>query len=132
MGSKGSILVYNRPFENTIHTQVKDDFPGLKNQVEVIQSRMIDLMTPFRKNYRLPEMNRSYSIKYVLPALVPEMRYDELTIANGSDASTAFYNLQFEHEEGKGTKHAMLYWSIANWIPWRWYKSWKKLKLVVQ
>ena len=72
MGSKGSILVYNRPFENTILTQVKDDFPGLKNQVEVIQSRMIDLMTPFRKNYRLPEMNRSYSIKYVLPALVPK------------------------------------------------------------
>lgn len=103
-------MVYNRPFENTILTQVKDDFPGLKNQVEVIQSRMIDLMTPFRKNYRLPEMNRSYSIKYVLPALVPEMRYDELTIANGSDASTAFYNLQFEHEEGKRneTRNALL------------------------
>jgi len=55
-------------------------------------------------------MNRSYSIKYVLPALVPEMRYDELTIANGSDASTAFYNLQFEHEEGKRneTRNALL------------------------
>jgi hypothetical protein len=29
-----------------------------------------------------------------LPALVPELRYDELEIGNGTDASTAFYSLR--------------------------------------
>lgn len=38
-------------------------------------------------------MEGSYSIKYVLPTLVPELSYDELTIGNGGDASATFYNL---------------------------------------
>ena len=52
-------------------------------------------MVPFRrKDYYLPEMKGSYSIKYVLPAMVPEMNYEELTIQNGEQASSAFYNLK--------------------------------------
>ena len=33
---------------------------------------MQDLMVPFQKNGITPSMNGSYSIKYVLPSLVPE------------------------------------------------------------
>ncbi len=51
-------------------------------------------MPIFRRHYRLPEMQGTYSIKYVLPALVPELRYDELEIGNGGDASSAFYQLK--------------------------------------
>ena len=53
-------------------------------------------MAPFRKNYRLPEMMGKYSIKNVLPALVPELNYASLPINNGGDASAAFYNLKVE------------------------------------
>jgi hypothetical protein len=91
---KGTVLVYNKTFENTILNHLKDEFTQLSDDIEKIQNRMIDLMTPFRKNYRLPAMKGSYSIKYVLPALVPELNYDSLTIGNGSDASAAFYNLK--------------------------------------
>ena len=55
-------------------------------------------MAPFRKNYRLPEMMGKYSIKNVLPALVPELNYDSLAINNGGDASAAFYNLKHESD----------------------------------
>ena len=38
-------------------------------------------------------MKGSYSIKYVLPALVPSLSYDDLDINNGSLASSIFANL---------------------------------------
>ena len=41
-------------------------------------------------------MQQSYSIKYVLPALIPELQYSDLEIGNGGDASAAFYNLKKE------------------------------------
>ncbi len=108
--SKGSVLAYNKTFENTILNHLKDEFAHLCDRIERIQERMIDLMTPFRKNYRLPAMKGSYSIKYVLPALVPELNYDSLTIGNGSDASSAFYNLKhMEHEmERNAVRNALL------------------------
>jgi hypothetical protein len=71
---------------------------------------MIDLMSPFRKNFRLQAMNYSYSIKNVLPALVPEMSYQGLSISNGTDASSRFYQLQFEKDAGVigATRQALL------------------------
>ena len=55
-------------------------------------------------------MGWSYSIKYVLPSLVPELSYDTLAIGNGVDASAAFYNLkQLEDEmEKESTRNALL------------------------
>ena len=46
-------------------------------------------------------MNGSYSIKSVLPSLVPELNYDSLAIGNGGDASTAFYNLKRVEDENE-------------------------------
>ena len=43
-----------------------------------------------RQHYYHPEFHGSYSIKSVLPALVPEMSYDGLEIQDGSTASNAF------------------------------------------
>ncbi len=59
-------------------------------------------MRPFRsKHYYLPEMQGSYSIKKVLPALVPSLSYEHLTINNGGDASSIFYNLRKEEDAAK-------------------------------
>jgi hypothetical protein len=106
----GSILVYNKTFENTILNHLKEEFKHLAPGIEGIQERMVDLMTPFRKNYRLPAMKGSYSIKFVLPALVPELSYNTLMIGNGSDASAAFYNLKHstQQEEKESTRKALL------------------------
>ena len=54
-------------------------------------------MTPFAsKDYYVPAMKGSYSIKYVLPALVPGMAraYKELDgVQNGGEAMQAFARL---------------------------------------
>ena len=48
-------------------------------------------MIPFQKKwYYTPEMKGSYSIKAVLPALVPDLSYQDLEIKEGGTASTVF------------------------------------------
>ena len=102
LGTKGSIVVYNQAFENTRLRELKDEFPQFEQAINAIQARIVDLMVPFRrKEYYLPEMQGSYSIKYVLPALVPELNYASLVINNGGDASAAFYNLKNETDAEK-------------------------------
>ena len=43
-------------------------------------------------------MKGSYSIKQVLPALVPELSYNDLEIGNGGLASSSYYQMQFEKD----------------------------------
>ena len=48
-------------------------------------------MVPFKNRaVYLPKMKGSYSIKAILPALIPEMSYDSLEIGNGEMASRAY------------------------------------------
>jgi hypothetical protein len=111
LGDRGSILVWNISFENTRLNELKRDYPKFAEQIENIQGRMVDLMVPFRKkHFYLPAMNGSYSIKNVLPVLVPELSYEHMTIGNGADASLAFYNLRFETDGSKvkDTRDALL------------------------
>lgn len=101
LDTKGSILVYNQTFENTRLKELASEYMQYEEQIEAVKNRIVDLMPIFRKHYRLPEMQGSYSIKYVLPALVPELSYDDLEIGNGGDASSAFYNLKYLTDEQK-------------------------------
>jgi len=58
-------------------------------------------MIPFQQKwYYTPEMRRSYSIKYVLPALVPELSYNDLDIKEGGIASNTFLSMVNETFEG--------------------------------
>jgi hypothetical protein len=43
-----------------------------------------------RNNVYHPAFAGSYSLKAVLPALVPEMTYDGMAVANGQDAGLAW------------------------------------------
>ncbi len=96
---KGTILVYNKAFEITRLNEIAKDFPEFSGEIEERISRIVDLMIPFQKRYYYtPEMKGSYSIKSVLPALVPGLSYDELEIQEGGSASTAFENLFYESD----------------------------------
>ncbi|MCB9211072.1 MAG: DUF2779 domain-containing protein [Ignavibacteriales bacterium] len=93
----GKVVVYNKSFEIMILNQIAADFPKYSEAIEDLIDRIIDLMIPFQKKwYYTPSMQGSYSIKKVLPALVPELSYEGLQIAEGGTASVAFEHL---HEE---------------------------------
>ncbi len=99
IGKRGDVLVYNQTFECSRLKELARDFPAYSSRINNILSRITDLMLPFRqKQYYTPAMNGSYSIKSVLPALVPEMSYSEIEIGEGGTASRAFEGLYFEED----------------------------------
>jgi hypothetical protein len=93
-GSCRTILVYNQAFEVTRLQEMADIFPELAQSIEAIIARTVDLMAPFRnKDYYVKAMCGSHSIKYVLPALIPDLSYDNLAIADGEMAMLAYPKL---------------------------------------
>ncbi len=89
-----TILVYNQAFEITRLQEIADNFPEFAEEIETIIARIVDLMAPFRnKDYYVKAMCGSHSIKYVLPALVPDLSYDTLAVANGEMAMLAYSRL---------------------------------------
>jgi hypothetical protein len=87
----GDIVVYNLAFEKNRLEEFADTFPDLASPIKDIISRLRDLMIPFKERwYYTPAMNGSYSIKVVLPALVPELSYKNLKIRDGNSASVTY------------------------------------------
>jgi hypothetical protein len=94
MNKEGDILVYNIGFERGRLDELIRILPKYQAQLQSIINRMKDLMIPFKEKwYYVPAMKGSFSIKYVLPALVPSLSYDNLEINNGSSASSTYANL---------------------------------------
>lgn len=94
LGDEGDIIVYNKAFEITRLKEIARDHPKYAKKIEKLFDRVKDIMIPFQKKYYYtPEMEGSYSIKYVLPALVPELSYENMQIADGGTASLAYESL---------------------------------------
>lgn len=90
----GAIIVFNEGFEKSRINELARDFPEFAEELSNIHSRIIDLMVPFRdKAYYKPEMQSSYSMKYVLPAIDPNYTYDNLIIQDGTQAGSEFLRL---------------------------------------
>ena len=87
---------YNKGFECGRLNELAQAFPDLKEHLLDISNNIIDLIEPFRKKMvYLPEMNGSFSIKHVLPALYPddpELNYSNLegSVHNGGEAMTIY------------------------------------------
>ena len=92
-----TVLAYNMGFEKGVIRKLANLFEQYSHGLMAIHDNCKDLMIPFQnKDYYHPNMKGSYSIKYVLPSLVPEFEnaYKELDlIHNGGEAMEAFANL---------------------------------------
>ena len=99
------VLAYNMSFEKSVIEKLAAQFPEFAKHLMNIHKNIKDLMTPFKnKDYYAPSMRGSYSIKYVLPALVPQMErgYKELDLVhNGGEAMEAFAKLQEMQDTGE-------------------------------
>ncbi len=102
IGSGGDIVVFNQAFEKTRLKEIARDFPQYALEIEDIIFRLVDLMRPFQsRQYYDPGQRGSYSIKKVLPSLVPGFSYDGLDISDGGSASIAFRQLYHEKDAEK-------------------------------
>ena len=89
----GHIVVYNQAFEETRLTELADRFPETKKRVERLRGRLWDLLPVIRNHVYHPEFYGSFSIKRVLPALIPGMSYDEMEVGDGNQAGLAFQRM---------------------------------------
>ncbi len=94
------VLAYNMGFEKGVIRNLAEQFPNYADHLMDIHDNMLDLMAPFRsKDIYLKEMKGSYSIKYVLPALVPGLSYQDLKIKEGGQASSTYATLHLIEDE---------------------------------
>ena len=92
LGDKGSIIVYSN-FERTTIKALAQALPNSKARLKALLPRLFDLLAVVRSNYYHPEFRGSFSIKKVLPVLVPQLSYKELDVGDGMEAVSAYYSL---------------------------------------
>jgi predicted RecB family nuclease len=92
LGESGSIVVY-APFESQRLSELAAWLPEFSERITNIQSRLWDLLPVVRNHVYHPAFAGSYSLKAVLPALVPELTYEGMEVANGQAAGLAWESL---------------------------------------
>ncbi|QOQ99859.1 DUF2779 domain-containing protein [Campylobacter lari] len=107
------VLSYNASFEKGVIRNLALAFPEFSEHLLNIEKNIKDLMIPFQnKDFYHYKMQGSYSIKKVLPALIPDMEqaYKNLNlIHNGSEAMQSFEAMQnMSENERKAYRQALL------------------------
>lgn len=92
LGEEGSIIVYS-PFELSRINELAALFPDLRQRLAALAERIFDLLPIIRGGYYDAEFYGSFSIKSVLPVLVPQLSYASLAIGDGDAAISHFARL---------------------------------------
>jgi hypothetical protein len=111
LGDCGSIVVYHQQFESQRLSELAAWLPEFAGRVERIQRRLWDLLPVIRDHVYHPAFGGSYSLKSVLPALVPEMSYEGMEVADGQGAGLAWESLignGLDADEGDKIRKALL------------------------
>ena len=100
----GSAFVWNRSFEAGCNRRLAELEPEHAGFLSQLDARTVDLMDPFRRHYVHPVFRGSTSIKKVLPALVPDLSYQELAVTDGAEAMLAWLAMT---QAGRDRKHVL-------------------------
>lgn len=92
LAETGSIVVYSS-FESQRLSELAAWLPEFAERIRAIQTRLFDLLPVVREHTYHPAYAGSYSIKSVLPALVPEMTYEGMEVSDGQAAGLAWESL---------------------------------------
>jgi hypothetical protein len=93
IGPTGSVVVYHARFERTVLRELARALPTQHTALQGMVARLWDQLDVFRYDYLDPAFEGSNSIKRVLPALVPELSYDDLAVRRGDQAQTVWQTL---------------------------------------
>lgn len=111
LGDEGHIVVYNRAFESQRLGELARWFPDYADSIAQVQARLWDLLDTVRKNVYHPRFRGSFSLKSVLPALLPDMTYEGMEVSNGREAGVAWEKLfrgQVSQSEELGLRISLL------------------------
>jgi predicted RecB family nuclease len=88
-------VVMYTPFERTRIRALQQAIPALAADLKLLEAKLIDLHPVIRDNVYHPDFLGSFSLKYVLHPLVPELTYSDLVIVDGLVASVEIARLLF-------------------------------------
>jgi len=90
LGSKGPVLVYSG-FEARVIRGLAERYPDLRDPLEAVRDRLVDLLPVTRDHYYHPDMLGSWSLKAVAPTVAQDLRFDELEdVQDGTGAQVAY------------------------------------------
>lgn len=89
LGHRGAIFVYSG-FERQRVSDLARAFPDVAPQLGAVLQRLKDLLPLVEKYIYHPGFRGKYTIKKVLPALVPDLSYKGMGIADGGTAIARF------------------------------------------
>lgn len=97
--SAQTVVAYNAGFERGCLEQMADALPVLASPLGNIVTRLVDLLPVVRNHVYHPDFEGSFGLKSILPALVPDLGYDNLAIADGATASLDLERLLFTGDQ---------------------------------
>jgi Domain of unknown function(DUF2779) len=111
LGHEGHVIVYNRGFESQRLAELARWFPEQASPIAQVQARLWDLLDVVRKNVYHPRFMGSFSLKRVLPALIPDMTYDGMEVSEGEQAGLVWEKMvrgQVSEQEKMKLRKALL------------------------
>lgn len=86
-GDRGTILTWNMSYEKKCNERMAEIYPEHSDFLLGLNERVDDLMIPFFQQWIIDkDFFGSASVKYVLPVMVPELSYKDLTVSDGMKA----------------------------------------------
>ena len=91
------VVTYSK-FERTQIRRLKEALPDVAGELDALEAKLLDLKPVVERHVAHPAFGGSFSIKQVLPALVPDLSYDGLEIGDGLEASVELAHLLLRGE----------------------------------
>jgi hypothetical protein len=88
-----TVLAWNAAFEKDCLSILAESSPAHATALLAARDKVEDLLVVVRDNVYHPEFRGSFSIKNVVPALLPEMAYDALEVSDGQVAASLLERL---------------------------------------
>jgi hypothetical protein len=108
-------------FEKTRIRDLQEAVPDLREQLAALEMKLIDLLPVVRENLYHPDFRGSFSLKYVLTPMVPELTYTDMVIVDGLTASVEIARLLFvadripAHERDRVRQDLLAYCKQDTW-----------------
>jgi hypothetical protein len=93
-----TVVAYSMAFEKKCLDLIASGAPDHASELKAITSKLCDLLPVLRDHVYHPDFLGSFSLKSVLPALVPDLSHESLEISEGQTASAALHGLLFLEE----------------------------------
>jgi hypothetical protein len=110
VGDRGTICTY-ATLETQVISDLAEHLPQYGEPLQGLLSRCRDLHADIRRDYYHPEFDGSFSIKTVLPVLVPSMSYAGLSVQDGGQAGMEYVRMiepETPSEERERIRRALL------------------------